>query len=148
MPKTPPRLKSKRASTAHSWAVAKTMQVDTPGAIKLSRQHGDRLVCVRYRISPDGNERLTTIELVVDHVRVQKKSNPLVAVKIYASEHTLITRAKARGARFNPKTRLWRMLRNDAHTLGLANRIAKPEHQNQESLHPRDHSFPVLGSRG
>jgi hypothetical protein len=33
------------------------------------------------------------------------------------------------------------MLRNDAHTLGLANRIAKPEHQNQESLHPRDHSF-------
>lgn len=127
-----PRLKRQRASPAHSWAVAKTMQVDTPGAIKLSHLHGNRLVCVRYRISPNGRERITTIELVVDRVPVRQKSNPLVTVKIYASERNLIAQAKAKGARFNARTRLWRMLQNDAYTLGLRDRIAKPAPQNQE----------------
>lgn len=123
------RLKGTRASPAHAWAVAKTMQVDTPGAVKLTRKHGDALVCVRYRVSPDGAERITTIELEIDRVSVQRKANPVVAVKIYPSETSLAALAKAKGARFNGKTRLWRMHQNDAHALGLANRIARPESQ-------------------
>ena len=114
-----------RAAPGHSWAVAKTMQADTRGAIKLSRKYGDALICVRYRISPDGNKRITTVELEVDRAEVQKKSNPLVLVKIYASERKLTIMAKAKGARFNAKTRLWRMHQNDAHTMGLGQRIAK-----------------------
>jgi len=106
------------------------MQVDTPGAIKLTRKYGDSLVCVRYRVSPDGSQRITTIELEIDRVDIQRKSNPIVTVKIYASETKLITMAKAKGARFNAKTRLWRMHRNDAQALGLNNRIAKPIDQN------------------
>jgi len=125
-----PRLRKTRASPAHSWAVGKTMQVDTPGAIKLTRKYGDSLVCVRYRVSPDGSQRITTIELEIDRVDIQRKSNPIVTVKIYASETKLITMAKAKGARFNAKTRLWRMHRNDAQALGLNNRIAKPIDQN------------------
>jgi hypothetical protein len=119
-----PPLKKTRASPAHSWAVGKTMQVDTPGAVKLTRKYGDVLVCVRYRISPDGAERITTVELEVDRVAVQRKANPVVAVKIYPSERKLTALAKAKGARFNGKTRLWRMHRNDAHALGLGERIA------------------------
>jgi len=121
-----PPLKKTRASPAHSWAVGKTMQVDTPGAVKLTRKYGDALVCVRYRISPDGSERVTTIELEVDRVTIQRKANPVVAVKIYPTERELTALAKAKGARFNGKTRLWRMHRNDAYALGLGERIAKP----------------------
>jgi hypothetical protein len=124
-----PRLKKTRASPAHSWAVGKTMQVDTPGAVKLTRKYGDALVCVRYRVSPDGSERITTIELEVERVPVQRKANPVVAVKIYASETRLTSMAKAKGARFNGKTRLWRMHQNDALALGLGKRIARPEAQ-------------------
>ena len=119
-----PPLKKTRASPAHSWAVGKTMQVDTPGAVKLTRKYGEALVCVRYRISPDGAERITTVELEVDRVAVQRKANPVVAVKIYPSERKLTALTKAKGARFNGKTRLWRMHRNDAHALGLGERIA------------------------
>ena len=125
-----PRLKKTRASPAHSWAVAKTMQVDTAGAVKLTRRFGDALVCVRYRVSPDGSERITTVELEVDRVAIQRKANPIVSVKIYASETRLATLAKAKGARFNTKTRLWRMHQNDAYALGLKERIAKPVEQN------------------
>lgn len=85
-----PRIKGTRASPAHAWAVAKTMQIDTPGAIKLTRQYGDALLCVRYRLSPDGKERITTIELELERVTVQRKANPVVAVKIYFSEIKLI----------------------------------------------------------
>ena len=122
-------VKKTRASPAHAWAVAKTMQVDTAGAVKLTQKYGDALVCVRYRISPDGSERITTIELEVDRVKVQHKSNPVVAVKIYPSEIKLIAMAKAKGARFNGKTRLWKMHQNDAYALELGKRIARPAGQ-------------------
>jgi hypothetical protein len=123
------RLSKPRASPGHSWPVGKTMQADARGAVKLSRKFGDALICVRYRLSPDGMQRLTTVELEVDRVEVQKKTNPLVAVKIYASEPKLIAMAKAKGARFNEKTRLWLMHKNDAHALGLGKRIAQAEEQ-------------------
>ncbi len=105
------------------------MQVDTPGAVKLTQKYGDALVCVRYRVSPDGSERITTVELELDRVPVQRKANPLVAVKIYPSETAILAHVKAKGARYNGKTRLWKMHQNDAHVLGLRNRIAKPSKQ-------------------
>jgi len=47
-------------------------------------------------------------------------------VKIYASEPELIAIAKLKQARYNSKTRLWRMTRNDALAMGLTDRIAMP----------------------
>lgn len=119
----------KRATVSHSWAVSKTIQADGKGAVRLTRRYGDALVCVRYRISPDGAERMTTVELVVDRVPVQRKSNPVVMVKIYPSETALIDAAKGRGARYNAKTRLWRMTMNDALVMGLKGRVARDEKQ-------------------
>ena len=123
------KLKRPRASVGHNWPVGKTMQTDARGAIKLTRKFGETLVCVRYRLSPDGSQRMTTVELEVDRSAVQKKANPPVSVKIYASETKLAAQAKARGAWFNGKTRLWHMHQNDAQALGLAKRIARPENQ-------------------
>lgn len=95
----------------------------------MTRRFGEALICVRYRLSPDGSERITTVELEVDRVEVQKKANPAVSVKIYASEVKLAAKAKAKGAWFNAKTRLWRMHQNDAYALGLTERIARAENQ-------------------
>jgi hypothetical protein len=105
--------------------VGKTMQADARGAIKLSRKFGNTLICVRYRLSPDRKQRLTTVELEVERVAVRKKANPLVAVKIYESERNLIAAATAKGAWFNADTRLWWMNQNAAHALRLGNRIAR-----------------------
>jgi hypothetical protein len=118
-----------RKAEPHNWAVSKTMQTHARGAIKLSRRFGETLVCVRYRISPDGRERMTTVELLIDRVAVQSKVNPSVTVKIYPSEAKLRAQAKARGAWFNPDTRLWRMRQNDAQALGLSDRIARLDNQ-------------------
>ena len=122
-------LQRSRTAEGHNWAVSKTMQIHARGAIKLARKFGDALVCVRYRLSPDGAERMTTVELVVDRDTVQSKANPPVAVKIYPSESKLRAQAQAKGAWFNPQTRLWQMRQNDAHALGLAKRIARFENQ-------------------
>ena len=95
----------------------------------MAQKYGANLICVRYRISKDGSERITTIELEVDRVAVRQRANPDVSVKIYASETALQAKAKAKGARYNGKTRLWRMTNNDAQALGLGLRIAKPMDQ-------------------
>ena len=121
-----PRLKKPRAAESHSWAVSKTIQADGNGALKLSQKYGDSLVCVRYRVSPDGTQRITTVELELERVAIHKKANPVVMVKIYASEPELIAIAKLKQARYNSKTRLWRMTRNDALAMGLTDRIAMP----------------------
>ena len=123
------KIKRPRASPVHNWPVAKTMQADARGAMKLGRKFGDTLICVRYRLSPDGSQRVTTVELQVDRVAVQKKANPAVSVKIYASETHLVAKAKAKGAWFNAKTRLWRMHQNDVYALGLTGRVAKAQNQ-------------------
>ena len=103
------------------------MQPDDKGAVKLSRKYGEPLVCVRYRLSQDGSERITTVELVVDRVDVRHRANPVVSVRIYFSETDLRAKAKAKGATYNGDTRLWRMTVNDAVALGLASRITGPK---------------------
>ena len=125
-----PVLRKARASISHSWAVSKTIQADGKGAARHARRYGDSLVCVRYRLSPDGHERLTTVELVVDRSPVQKRTDPVVFVKIYASERALVNAAKHKGAMYNAKSRLWRMNRSEAMAMGLKDRIAADMEQN------------------
>lgn len=105
------------------------MQPGGKGAIKWQRHYGETLVCVRYRLSPDGAQRMTTVELVVDTASVQSRQNPPVAVKIYASEAKLRSLAMAKGARYDSTIRMWRMRLNDARALGLTKRIAVHENQ-------------------
>jgi hypothetical protein len=121
--------KAKRRQPAQNWGVNKTMQAGSRGAIKLTRKFGQALLCVRYRLSPDGRQRMTTVELEVECVAVQKKPNPMVMVKIHATESALIAKAQAVGARFNGRTRLWHMRQSDAQTLKLTKRIALPLRQ-------------------
>jgi hypothetical protein len=102
------------------------MRPDQRGAIKLTRAYGESLLCVRYREDASGGERKTTIELVVERVVIQKRKDPIVLFKIKHDEEDLRRAAKAKGATFDGKTKMWRLSRREVLRMGLRNRIAVP----------------------
>ena len=119
------------------WRVAKKIKPSQRGAVKLARIHGRELLCVRYRENPDGTERLTTIELVVERVVIQKRDDPIVAFKIKPEEADLRRLAQEKGAKYDGRTFMWRLARSEVLRMGLKNRIAVSVDQiYQEQVHP------------
>ena len=119
------------------WHVAKKMKPSQRGAIKLARLHGKQLLCVRYRENPDGTERLTTIELVVERSVIQKRNDPVVSFKIKQNEIELRSLAMAKGAKYDGKHFMWMLPRSEVIRMGLRNRIAvTPDELYQEQVHP------------
>lgn len=112
------------AQQADGWRVAKKLKPGQRGAIKLGRTYGSELLCVRYRENPDGTERLTTVELVVERAVIQKREDPIVSFKIRKDELDLRREAKSRGAKYDPKTFMWRLPRSEVLRMGLKDRIA------------------------
>ena len=100
------RLKPK-TERLENWRVAKKIKPSHRGAIKISRDYGDELLCVWYRENPDGTERLTTVELVVQRVIIQKRDDPIVAFKIKPGESDLRRLAHAKGATYDAKNHMW-----------------------------------------
>ena len=86
------------------WHVAKKIKPSQRGAIKLARVHGKELLCVRYRENPEGTERITTIELIVERVVIQKRDDPIVSFKIKQEEMELRQLAQSKGARYDGKS--------------------------------------------
>ena len=130
------RLKSKTESL-DQWRVAKKIKPSQRGAIKLARIHGRELLCVRYRENPEGTERLTTIELVIERVVIQKRDDPIVSFKIKQEETDLRRVAMARGAKYDGRNHMWKHLRSEVLRMGLKHRIAVTEHElYQELVHP------------
>ena len=116
------RLKS-RPANLDQWRVAKKIQPSQRGAIKLARTYGSELLCVRYRENPEGTERLTTLELVVERTVIQKRDDPIVAFKIKQDEIELRRPAMTRGAKYDARTYLWKLQRSEVLRMGLKNRI-------------------------
>lgn len=114
---------------AEAWAVAKTMRPHGRGAVKLARTFGEALMYVRYRVNPDETERLTTVELVVERAIIQKRADPVVAFKIRYGEGELLRLAQAKGAKFDARTKLWKLPRSEVLRMGLRHRIAVPLEQ-------------------
>ncbi|MBE0546871.1 MAG: hypothetical protein IH627_04255 [Rubrivivax sp.] len=112
------------ASDYDAWRVAKKIKPSQGGAIKLARIHGRDLLCVRYRESPDGTERLTAMELVVERSVIQKHEDPVVSFKVKREEFELRERVQAKGAKYDYKTHMWRLPRSEVIRMGLRNRIA------------------------
>jgi hypothetical protein len=130
------RLKAK-AEDLDQWRVAKKIKPSQRGAMKLSRVHGRELLCVRYRENPDGTERLTTIELVVERVVIQKREDPVVSFKIRQEEIELRGLAMAKGATYDGKNYMWQLRRSEVLRMGLKDRIAVTNDEiYQEQVHP------------
>jgi hypothetical protein len=105
------------------------MKPNQRGAIKLARLYGPELLCVRYRENPDGTELLTTVELIVERAIIQKRADPVVAFKIRHGETDLRGLAQAKGAKFDGRTKLWKLARSEVLRMGLRHRIAVPVEQ-------------------
>lgn len=125
-----------RLARLDEWRVTKKIKPGQRGAIKLSRSYGQALLCVRYRENHDGTERLTTIELVIERVIIQKRDDPIVLFKIRSDELALRNEAMRRGAKYDPIRRMWRLSRSEVLRMGLNNRIAvTPEELLREHVH-------------
>ena len=103
--------------------VTKTLEPHQPGAVRLARQHGDALLCVRYRQDPKGMTRYTTVELIVDSAPIATKSTRIVGVRILFGEKDLGVRARNSGAKWDKEAKLWRMPLAVACAIGLSERV-------------------------
>ena len=82
------------------------------GTKKLHAEHGDALVCVRYRYDEKSCTRVKTFELVVEKTvwrpPVRKfAENDQVPVRIGFAEKDLIESARTAKGRWNPDVKLW-----------------------------------------
>ncbi|CAD5373042.1 conserved hypothetical protein [Rubrivivax sp. A210] len=104
-------------------AVAKTYAPDQNGAKRFEKRYGDKLVCVRHRLSDDGTVRHTTVELLIESTPVASRARSLVAVKIGASDKATRTLLMACGAQWVPKQKYWLVPRMVAKNLRLLKNV-------------------------
>ena len=129
-------LKSK-TERLDEWRVAKKIKPSQRGAIKLARSYGSELLCVRYRENPEGSERLTTVEIVVERAVIQRRDDPIVSFKIKQNELELRRLAMSRGAKYNGKIYMWQLRRSEVLRMGRRSRIAVTDQElRQEQAHP------------
>ena len=107
--------------------VNKKLAPSSRGAIKLAQQFGSSLVCVRHRIDPAAQFRLTTVELLVDKSEMQPRQPQLVHIRVNPREYGLRTVVRAAGAQWDSKVGLWRMPKRVVTVLRLTARIVKPK---------------------
>lgn len=82
------------------------------GAKRLTDKYGDDLVCVRFRYDAETQQRLKTVELIVERADwtpppPRYAANSLVPLRIEGYEKELRAQAKAAGGRWNPEKQLW-----------------------------------------
>jgi len=78
----------------------------------LVAEHGDALLCVRYRYGEQSRTRLKTIELIVERKPWKPGSprytdNTQVPVRIEYNDKALWEKAKAMRGKWDPKTHAW-----------------------------------------
>jgi hypothetical protein len=101
--------------------VIKKLDPQAPGARRWAATYGEQLVCVRYRVDPLHQRRLTTVELVVDEGPTMNSVR--VGVRVAWGERELGRTVRAAGGTWDPAARLWMMSLGQAKGLGLAERI-------------------------
>lgn len=123
----PPDGTTPRAGDLRDTRIVKTLWPASPGTQALLQQHGERLVCVRYRHGDGGIVRYTTVELVVGEARVRVRPAParLYGVRIFWQETRLTRLAKAAGATWDAASDLWNMRGETVLQLGLGHRIRR-----------------------
>ena len=93
------------------------------GTMKLLRDFGDRLVCVRYRYDEGRRTRLTTVEIVVGEAPWKPRPSRQVEIDVRPWEISVRESVKKAGGTWQPEKKLWKMRRDRALKLGLAARI-------------------------
>jgi len=115
-------VKTANASLA-ALRVAKTCAPDQNGAKRFAKRYGDKLVCVRHRLSADGSVRHATVELLVESTPVTSRARTLVALKIGASDKRTRALLMACGAQWVPEEKYWLLPRMVAKNLRLLKNV-------------------------
>jgi hypothetical protein len=104
--------------------VVKTLGPGQPGTLKLLRQHGNALVCVRYRQDLDQRMRYTTVELITDAMPIRDRTadRKTYAVRTRPEEKHLRAALQAMGAKWNNTHRHWIASARIVRTLDLQDR--------------------------
>lgn len=108
------------------------------GTRKLSKEYGNKLVCVRYRYDKKKKKRYKTIELIVEEVDWQpmpsaeeqmplspQRTTAIVGVQIGFREKQYQQDIKAIGGQWSPKERLWFAPEEHVIRIGLSERIKR-----------------------
>ncbi|MFN7943906.1 MAG: hypothetical protein U0Z53_00890 [Blastocatellia bacterium] len=105
-----------------------TLKPGQRGVRKLTAQYGEQLLCVRYRYDEERQERLKTVELVIERVPWFRKEKALTAaaivgVRVGVREYALQQQVRQAGGRWNARRRLWEIRYDKTLALGLEDRI-------------------------
>jgi hypothetical protein len=82
------------------------------GAAENEKEYGNALLCVRFRYDAKLQQRLKTIELIVERTEwtpppPRYAADTLVPLRIEAADMPMRFQAKSAGGRWNPEKRLW-----------------------------------------
>lgn len=115
----------------HKADVRTTLLPGQKGTVRLLKEYGDQLVCVRYRYDKLRGRRLKTVELIVDEQPwvpgVRFPAERQVAVRIGYHEHDLRERVKSAGGYWDAEKKAWRLDFGKVLALGLERRITDVE---------------------
>jgi len=96
------------------------------GTRRLVAEHGDRLVCVRYRYDVRVRRRYKTIELIVSEGPWEPPAGLPVLVRVEWGEVELGVSVRKAGGVWLARRKLWRLSYGAAARLGLQERIVEP----------------------
>ena len=102
--------------------VIKKIDPQAPGARRWAATYGSQLVCVRYRVDPQRQRRLTTVEIVVDEAPTLNSVR--VGVRVAWGEKDLGRAVRTGGGIWDANAKLWMMTLGQARSLGLVDRRA------------------------
>ncbi len=103
--------------------VTKKLSPGQRGAVALTRQFGDALICVRHREDTLGAFRYVTVELLIERTAIVARNQKRVGIRIDFREADLRAAIKRHGATWDAHRKVWAMDRKTVSQLGLQARI-------------------------
>lgn len=120
-----PTVKPQPRTAPTGLRVTKKLSPESRGALKLARQFGDALICVRHRSDNKGEYRYTTVELLVEKVPIRPRTENIVGIRIGPDEKPLQSVVRSAGGTWDYKAKVWRLPRRVVGILKLADRITQ-----------------------
>lgn len=114
--------------------MARVIKKIKPGAAGSKRylfEYEESLVCVRYRYDPDRNERLTTVEIIVDRAPVKQKNPeptppppaPIALIRLDWTDPYPRKKILEAGGSWIMTLKLWKLGYDQVVALGLEDRV-------------------------
>jgi hypothetical protein len=105
-----------------------TLRSGQKGTKRLVTEHGDRLVCVRYRYDAQKKKRYKTIELIVEQIDwrptpKRPRGDAIAEIKVNWGEAEIGKRVKQAGGKWNPQNKVWELRYDQVVKLGMEKRI-------------------------